>query len=91
MIGGFRIEGEYQMYQENKYNTSLETVDLNDSHGMMIDQQFGIRLMVWIVELEAVVTLICCFATVFKNIKQDGKNVLIETGSGNYIFEYPVK
>lgn len=55
------------MYQENKYNTSLETVDLNDSHGMMIDQQFGIRLMVWIVELEAFVTLICCFATVFKN------------------------
>lgn len=30
-------------------------------------------------------------ATVFKNIKQDGTNVLIETGSGNYIFEYPVK
>jgi alpha-L-rhamnosidase len=30
-------------------------------------------------------------ATVFKNIKQDGKNVLIETGSGNYVFEYPVK
>ena len=30
-------------------------------------------------------------STVFKNIKQDGNNVLIETGSGNYVFEYPVK
>ena len=28
-------------------------------------------------------------STVFKNIKQEGKNVLIEVGSGEYVFEYP--
>ena len=27
--------------------------------------------------------------TVFKNIKQEGKNVLIEVGSGEYVFKYP--
>ncbi len=27
--------------------------------------------------------------TIFKNIKQEGKNVLIEVGSGEYVFEYP--
>lgn len=88
VCAGYTIDGGYDIItMESYYSESISDnslLDLKDSQGIIIDEQFWIRLLVWVMEIEAICFTIICFVGIYRS----RKNILLMV-RGNLDFSFP--